>query len=210
MYISKTGDTVKILKESGEFVDVPFELLSDSDRNYVARMPAGMREQQLQLGAHEAWGEEWRPSASTVEPPRNCLKLLRPRNLRSQPWKLQKSSWRKKAKHNRSGSTGSARTDDSTTYPYKFFASRTEGFGPAGSGLRNVMDLYSFSGPLDPSTLASFCRQRKAASNADAFYYVVIFDSPANAAFPVRPSQPNTALTNNHCGTFEPSTATTT
>ena len=67
-------------------------------------------------------------------------------------------------------------------WPYQFVATKTE-----RDGLRDVMDLYSFSGKFDMMELEAFCRERKERSPAKAFYYVVIFDDPTNAVFPNNP-----------------------
>lgn len=63
----------------------------------------------------------------------------------------------------------------------RFLATRAE------NGGENVMDLYEFAGRFDPDALKAFCLERKQASPAKAFYFVVIFDSAANAKFPASP-----------------------
>ena len=67
-------------------------------------------------------------------------------------------------------------------WPYQFVKSKTE-----QTAHKNAMDLYAFSGALDPADLKAFCRERKQLSPAKVFYYVVIFDNPGNAKFPSSP-----------------------
>src|SRR5262245_18221268 len=67
-------------------------------------------------------------------------------------------------------------------WPYRFVQSSTEPFGH-----QNVMDLYAHAGPLDPDQLKAFCRERKAKSPAEVFYFAVVFDDAKNARFPTTP-----------------------
>lgn len=62
---------------------------------------------------------------------------------------------------------------------FKFVDTKTEG--------RNVMDLYAYSGTIERDALVAFCAERKRKAKGSAFYYVVIFDSAANARFPSSP-----------------------
>ena len=68
------------------------------------------------------------------------------------------------------------------TFPYQFVTTKTE-----TQGNRDVMDLYAFSDTFDVSNLKAFCKHQKQQSRAKVFYYVVIFDDPANATFPQSP-----------------------
>jgi hypothetical protein len=68
------------------------------------------------------------------------------------------------------------------TWPYEFVSSKAD---PKDS--RNVMDLYAFSGNLDPAELREFCRERKRSVKGELFYYVVIFDAATNARYPSNP-----------------------
>ena len=54
-------------------------------------------------------------------------------------------------------------------------------------GHRNVMDHFAYSGPFDVLSLKAFCKHQKQQNKAKVFYYVVIFDDPANATFPQTP-----------------------
>lgn len=74
--------------------------------------------------------------------------------------------------------SGSEKSD----WPYEFVSSNSE-----QTGYRNVMDLYAFSGELDVQNLRAFCHDRYQRSDAEAFYYVVVFDEAANAGFPSYP-----------------------
>lgn len=68
-------------------------------------------------------------------------------------------------------------------WPYQFLKSKTEVKGTKGY----TMDLYAYSGELDPATLKAFCQERKGASSTTGGYSVVIFDDAANAKFPTTP-----------------------
>lgn len=65
---------------------------------------------------------------------------------------------------------------------YQFLESKTE-----STGYRNVMDLYSLSGPLGVEELKKLCRERKSDFRGKAFYYLVVFNDASKAGFPNNP-----------------------
>jgi hypothetical protein len=71
---------------------------------------------------------------------------------------------------------------EKSNWPYEFISSKSE-----RTGYYNVMDLYAFSCEFDAHNLRAFCRNRLEESDAEAFYYVVVFDEADNAGFPSYP-----------------------
>lgn len=69
------------------------------------------------------------------------------------------------------------------TYPYTYIQSKSE---TAGSN-ENYMDLYEWSGEMNLDTLRMLCREKKEWFAEGSFYFLAVFDSSANAAFPTQP-----------------------
>ena len=80
---------------------------------------------------------------------------------------------------------GSPQSEGETSeidWPYEFVSTKSE-----TKGFYNVSDLFAFSGKLDIENLKLFCRSRYQQTDAEGFYYVVIFDDVGNAGFPSNP-----------------------
>lgn len=93
-----------------------------------------------------------------------------------------------------SGGSNNSQTDIQTTEEvnqispastdkFEFIDTKTEQVGDNA----NTMELYSPIGQLDLDALKSLCADRKNNFTSGTFFFVVIFDSKVNSAFPSDP-----------------------